>query len=669
MKFQLSCLELLVLVPLALHAVRAQERAADDFFESRVRPVLARNCYSCHTQSAMGGLRLDSRDALLRGGHTGPAVVPGNPEKSLLIQAVSHTQERLKMPFGGDKLKDEEIADLAAWVKSGAPWPATTPAATSGDYVITPEQRRYWAFQPVRKPALPVVSDPSWPKSDIDRFILSKLEARGMRPARPAERRTLLRRAYFDLIGLPPAPDEVDAFLADPAPDAFARVVDRLLALPEYGERWGRYWLDVARYSDDKLDPTGETPYENSFRYRDWVIRAFNDDMPYDVFVKAQIAGDSLESEEPEKYVPGLGFFGLSPQFQDDRVDATTRGFLGLTVACAQCHDHKFDPIPTRDYYSLLGVFKSTESYDFPVASRDVVAAYDAQKKKVEAHEAALKSFLAVQSTTLADILASRTARYLAAARRVTSANSDSQSVADEEQLDRETLDRWLDYLKKPVKDHPFLKAWDDLASARAGPQEARKVAEEFQALLVAVSAEKKRVDDQNHILLGGKSDRKLLAGSNLVSMERDRYVLWRDVFGDRGVLYYGDRKIDRFLSGEWKAHLETLRADLVRLKNLLPPRYPFLHAIRDVKAPLDVRVEIRGSATNLGETAPRRFLAILCQGEPPRFTRGSGRLELAEALASRTNPLTARVMVNRIWQHHFGAGIVRTASNFGALG
>src|SRR5207247_882151 len=205
--------------------------------------------------------------------------------------------------------------------------------------------------------------------------------------------------------------------------------------------------------------------------------------------------------------------------------------------------------------------------------------------------------------------------------------------------------------------------------SARAGPQEARKAAEEFQALLVAVSAEKKRVDDQNHILLGGKSERKLLAGSNLVSMERDRYVLWRDVFGDRGVLYYGDRKIDRFLSGEWKAHLETLHADLVRLKNLLPPRYPFLHAIRDVKAPLDVRVEIRGSATNLGETAPRRFLAILCQGEPPRFTRGSGRLELAEALASRTNPLTARVMVNRIWQHHFGAGIVRTASNFGALG
>ena len=187
-------------------------------------------------------------------------------------------------------------------------------------------------------------------------------------PARTADKRVLIRRVYFDLIGLPPSPEEVDAFVQDSSPEAFARLVDRLLASPRYGERWGRFWLDVARYSDDTLDPTGETPYENSFRYRDWVIKAFNEDMPYDLFVKAQIAGDLLGAEEPEKLVPGLGFFALSPQFQDDRVDALTRGFLGLTVACAQCHDHKFDPIPTRDYYSLLGVFKSTESQDYPLA-------------------------------------------------------------------------------------------------------------------------------------------------------------------------------------------------------------------------------------------------------------------------------------------------------------
>ena len=658
----------LVAAALAVPAAAGAQDRPDEFFEARVRPVLARSCHSCHTTTAMGGLRVDSLEALLRGGSSGPAIVPGNPEASLLIRAVAHTHERLKMPMGGAKLADQEIADLSSWVKSGASWPAgPATAAKTGEYAITPEQRAFWSFQPVRKPALPPVANKSWPKSSLDYFVLAQLEERQLQPARAADRRVLLRRAYLDLIGLPPEPAEVDAFLADPDPRAFARVVDRLLARPEYGERWGRYWLDVARYSDDKLDPTGETPYENSHRYRDWVIRAFNEDMPYDTFVKAQIAGDLLGSEEPERYVPALGFYALSPQFQDDRVDATTRGFLGLTVACAQCHDHKFDPIPTRDYYSLLGVFKSTESHDFPTAAAHVVSAYAEQKKSVDAREAALKEFLAAQAGQLADILAHRTARYLVAAWRATAPKGDAQSIADEEKLDRETLDRWLGYLKVP-RDHPFLKRWSNLA-AGAAPDEVRRAAEEFEALVVSVSGEKKNVDEQNRIRLGGKNDRRDLTNASLVSLERDRYVLWRDIYGDRGVLYYADRKIDRFLAGEWKAHLEELRAELVRAKQALPPHYPFLHAIRDVKEPRDVRIEIRGSASNLGDVAPRRFLSILCDGEPPRFTKGSGRLELADAIASRSNPLTARVMVNRIWQHHFGEGIVRTPSNFGQLG
>jgi mono/diheme cytochrome c family protein len=651
----------------------ASAQSPDEFFEARVRPVLAKSCFSCHTSAPMGGLRLDSGESLLKGGDSGPAIVAGDPDKSLLIQVIRHSHERLKMPFGRDKLRNEEIADLAAWVKSGAAWPkATTPAAAatqSGAYVITAEQRAFWSFRPVQKPSLPQVKDSSWPRSPIDFFILSKLEERGLAPVRTADKRVLMRRAYFDLIGLPPSPEEVDAFVQDSSPEAFARLVDHLLASPRYGERWGRYWLDVARYSDDKLDPTGETPYENSFRYRDWVIKAFNDDMPYDLFVKAQIAGDLLGGEEPEKLIPGLGFFALSPQFQDDRVDATTRGFLGLTVACAQCHDHKYDPIPTRDYYSLLGIFKSTESHDFPLAPADVVADHDSRQKRVDAQEGAIKEFVQAQSSQLSEILAARTSRYLSAVSQVLGEpKMEVQAVADVEKLDKETLERWIEYVKKPEKEHPFLNKWIERLN---GPDlaEREKLAGEFQALVLAVSAEKKAIDEKNTIALGGNKDRRSLTNANLKSLERDRYFLWRDLFSEKGILYYGDRKLDRFLSGEWKNHVDSLRAELARLKQALPPKYPYLHAIRDIEKPANMRVQLRGNPETLGDEAPRRFLAVLCADAPAPFTKGSGRLELAEAIADRRNPLTARVMVNRIWQHHFGQGIVRTPSNFGQLG
>src|SRR5258708_37844829 len=281
----------------------------------------------------MGGLEMSGRNAILKGGKSGPAIVPGEPEKSLLLQAVAQTHERLKMPPQG-KLAETEIADLRAWVKDGAIWPDAAPSSASqgNSYVITPEQRAFWAFQPVRKPEPPPVKDKVWARAAIDRFILAKLEAQNLKPVRMADKRTLIRRATFDLIGLPPTPEELDAFVRDTSKDAFATVVDRLLASPHYGERWGRYWLDVARYSDDKLNSTQDEPYANSFRYRDWVIRAFNEDMPYDLFVKAQIAGDLLPDKD--RYLAGLGFYALSPEMQDDRVDATTRGFLGMTVAC-----------------------------------------------------------------------------------------------------------------------------------------------------------------------------------------------------------------------------------------------------------------------------------------------------------------------------------------------
>ncbi|MGH9658048.1 MAG: PSD1 and planctomycete cytochrome C domain-containing protein [Bryobacteraceae bacterium] len=618
---------------LSLTALVALVALADDreFFETRIRPVLAKNCYTCHTTARMGGLALDARASALKGGNSGPAVLPGDPEKSLLLQAVSHTHAKLKMPPTG-KLTEAEIADLRAWVARGALWPEGSTA---------PIERGFWSLRPVRKPAPPEVRNKTWARTAIDRFILAALESKGLAPVNPAGKRTLIRRVTFDLTGLPPEPAEVDAFLADSAPDAFAKVVDQLLASPHYGERWGRHWLDVARYGDDKLDPTGETAHPNAFRYRDWVIQAFNDDMPYDRFVMAQLAGDLMPDKE--KYQAGLALYALSPEFQDDRVDVTTRGFMGFTVACAQCHDHKFDPIPQKDYYSLLGVFRSTELGEIPLAPDEIVKAYRDHKKKIDDEDKAIKDFLQTQAIQLAEIFAAKTARYLRAA-----------EGGPKDGLDPETLDRWIAYLKKTDREHPYLPARDP---------------GEFERFVLSVHADKKAVDDKNHITLGGSKERRDLSSANLVSLERDKYFLWRDLFGDKGVLYYGDGKIDRFLQGEWKTHLDALRARLADLKKTLPPQYPFLQAIRDVKTPRNIRVALRGNPDSPGDEAPRRFLSALCEGEPKPFATGSGRLELAEAIASKQNPLTARVMVNRIWLDHFGQGLVRTPSNFGQLG
>jgi hypothetical protein len=644
----------------ALPLAAAEAENPGEFFELRVRPVLAKNCYTCHTESQMGGLRLDSRERALKGGNSGPAIQPGDAEHSLLIQAVSQTHAKLKMPPGG-KLKDDEVASLKAWVNAGAVWPETGPViAVKTEYKITPEQRAFWAFQPVRDPTLPQVRDAAWAKGPIDRFILAGLETRSLTPAPAADKRTLIRRATLDLIGLPPTPAEVDAFLKDSAPDAFAKVVDRLLASPHYGERWGRYWLDVARYSDDKLDSERDNPYPNAFRYRDWVIQAFNDDMPYDQFVKAQIAGDLLTGGDRVKNEAGLGFYALSPEFQDDRVDATTRGFLGLTVACAQCHNHKYDPIPAQDYYSLLGIFNNTEPHEYPLAPAEVVAVYSARKESVEKQEKALKDFAARQDEELAEILAEKTARFLMAARKLGPATG----------LDPQTLTRWEKYLAKPDIEHPYLKHWDELAARSASPDEFQKAAQEFQDVLLAVNVEHKVVEDKNHITLGLNPSRDDLSSASLISLDRDKYILWRDVFEEpKGVLYFDAKQIGPYLHGEWKEHLDNMQAELKTLKAVLPPEYPFLHGIEDVKTLKTQRVYLRGNHDSLGEEAPPRFPAILSDGTRRTFTNGSGRLELAEAIVDPRNPLTARVMVNRIWQHHFGQGLVRTPSNFGQLG
>jgi len=340
---------------------------------------------------------------------------------------------------------------------------------------------------------------------------------------------------------------------------------------------------------------------------------------------------------------------------QYDRVDATARGFLGLTVACAQCHDHKYDPIPTSDFYSLMGIFRNTDLHEIPLASNDVVDAYKKQDALIQKKEKELKEYVDAQSAQLGAILASETARYLLASGG----------------LDQDTLARWKKYLADPEKQHPFLKDW----YAAKTPEQRAKAAAEFQAQVLSVIAEKTRIDDENHIRLGLNPSRENLSQANLISLDRAKFGLWEDMLGDHGVLHYGDskkddsNKIDRFLSGVWLDHLTQLRAQLADLKKDLPPAYPRLQTIADKEHPDEQHVWIRGDQNNPGEPAPPHFLAILSPSQPKRFDRGKERLELAEAIVSPANPLTARVIVNRLWQQHFGYGLVRTPSNFGSQG
>lgn len=654
----------------------------NDFFKTKVHPVLQRNCLNCHGSAQLGGLRMDTPEDMMKGGKDGPILTPGKPDESLLIRAISYNDPHLRMPPRA-RLKDEEIAILETWVRDGAIWGGmapSSPVVTASKYDITPEQRAFWSFQPVRKPAPPPVKDTAGVRGPVDNFILAKIEARGLKPVKPADRRTLIRRATFDLIGLPPTPQEIDNFVNDPSADAFAKIVDRLLASPHYGERWGRYWLDVARYSDYQLTAEGDGPLPKAFQYRDWVVRAFNEDMPFDQFVKAQIAGDQMAAADRAKYAGGLGFYSLSPkpEFRDERVDATTRGFLGLTVACAQCHDHKYDPIPTRDFYSILGIFESTEFDKFPLAPADVVAKYEKHKKVLDDEEAVLKKFLDNQRGQLFDIFAERSATYMQAAWRVL--GPEKRSVADllidTKGLDKGLLERWVGFLDPSRKREyssfdAFISSFQQSRSEAA----AREAPEEFQVYLVAARREQKELDAKNAVI---RAQTKAGETPKALPFERTKYYLMKDLVAEPdkkktndlgGPFWFSADEVATYVGSVYKDHLATLRTRIEKMKAALPSEYPYYPTIKDKAKPQNLRVHIRGNPETLGQEAPRQFLAILSPETQKPFTKGSGRLELAEAIADPQNPLTARVMVNRLWQHHFGAGIVDTPSNFGKLG
>ncbi len=471
------------------------------FFEQRIRPLLIKHCYECHSadaDSVEGDLWLDSRAGVLNGGDSGPAVVPGDIEKSLLIKAVHYEDSELQMPPDG-KLSSTEIADLEKWVRIGAPDPRTEDAlAQRKKQLALEEARQFWSFQPVRQSDVPAVADEAWPQNDIDRFILAKLNEKNIRPVETADRRTLIRRAAFDLIGLPPTPAEINEFVNDPAPlnEAFKKVVERLLASRPYGERWGRHWMDLVRYADTAGD-NSDYPVPQLYLYRNYIINSFNDDKPYDEFLREQIAGDLLPAGSPEEkneHIIATGYVASSRRFGsiindypqhltiEDTIDNLGRTMLGLSIACARCHNHKFDPISQEDYYGLYGIFESTK-YPFPGIELD----------------------------------------------------------------------------KKPRDFVP---------------------------------------------LTASKNVNEKLA-----------------------------------------------------------------YAVSEGKV-ADARLHRRGEPKELGDPIPRKFLDVLGgQRLPAESLRDSGRLELADWITDPQNPLTARVMVNRIWQFHFGAGLVPTPSDFGSRG
>jgi hypothetical protein len=674
---------------------------AAEFFEKTIRPLLSEGCFRCHgPEKQKGDLRLDSRAALLEGGESGPAIVPGNPDRSLLIQAVRHAGT-VQMP-PKKKLPPRAIAALTAWVKMGAPWPNDRVVAANPQNKAN-ARTGHWAFQPVRRPAVPVVKDAGWVRSPIDAFVRARLEANHMRPSRPADRRTLLRRASFDLVGLPPTAAEVAAFEADRSPDAFARVVDRLLASPRYGERWARHWLDVARYADTKgYVFTEERRFPYAYTFRDYVIRAFNEDLPYDQFVVQQLAADRLPRGDDRGALAAMGFLTVGRRFLnnphdiiDDRIDVVCRGFLGLTVSCARCHDHKFDPIPMRDYYSLYGVFASSvEPRELPLlGSPEKTPAYLAFEKELRAREQKLNEYLQNTHEELTAKLRALVVDYLLAVRdRERPANEPALSQAAD--LKRAVLRRWQMFLNQTRRQHhPIFAPWHafaalpakdfaarapalaaqfaanadrqkpinpHIARAFAGqpPASLRQVAEKYGEVFAAVD----RLWERTLTLASLDKGKPLPKSLKDPHQEALRQVL----YAPEGPVHVPITNLRRFVDQGVRLKLAELRGQVEKWKLTSPAAPPRAMVLEDLPNPVTPRVLLRGNPNNAGPAVPRQFLGVLAGDRRQPFRQGSGRLELARAIADRNNPLTARVLVNRLWLHHFGAGLVRTPSDFG---
>jgi hypothetical protein len=644
-----------------------------EFFETKVRPVLAEHCYSCHgPKKQNAGLRLDTAAGLKAGSDGGPVIVPGDPAKSRLVKSVKREGDYPMPPK--KSLPPEAVAALEEWVKAGAPVPADVARGPAAD------PKKHWAFQPVRAPAVPQTRSPqSAIRNEIDAFAVATLEAKGLAPSPRADRRTLIRRAYYDLVGLPPGAEEVEAFAKDDAPDAWERLIDRLLASPRYGERWGRYWLDVARYADSKgYVFTQERSFPYSYTYRDYVVRSFNEDKPYDRFVTEQLAADLLDLGADRRPLAAMGFLTLGRRFLnnqqeiiDDRIDVVTRGLMGLTVSCARCHDHKYDPIPTKDYYSLYGVFASTsEPNELPligeVKRTPEVIAFEKELGKREAafgaerggrHAGALKKLR--EPGTVAE--------YLRAVLELKSQREEGlRGALRQRDLNRFAFDRWRAFLqaewKKKSPVYSPLQALaalpeKDFESQAAGaiPKDANPLVAKAirdakpKSLKAAVEAFARAIGAEPPPGEQTKEQAELFAwrapgGPLDIPLADAERVFNR---ADRDALAAARKKIDAFKASNPNA----------------PPR---AHVLHDNPQPAQPVVFLRGNPNSRGPAVPRQAPEVIAGPDRKPFTKGSGRLELAKAIASPENPLTARVMVNRVWLGHFGHGLVRTPSDFG---
>lgn len=679
---------------------RADEH--EEFFEKHVRPVLAENCFKCHGSSKQeAGLRLDRRAAILTGGDNGPAIDLQKPEASLLLAAVRQTGD-LKMP-PKSKLSDAQIGTLGTWIKNGANWPRQQVTSANPD-----AGKNHWAFQKVTRPAVPDAIDSSRPASAIDRFILQKLHDSKLTLAGRADARTLVRRASFDLLGLPPSAAIVDEFSKsfEVDPDtAFRDLIDRLLESPQYGERWGRYWLDVARYADNKGYVFFEdNNFASAWTYRDYVVRAFNEDLPYDQFIVEQLAADRLDLGNDKRALAALGFLTVGGRFMnnshdviDDQIDVVTRGLMGLTVTCARCHDHKFDPIPQADYYSLYGVFRSSYEPLVPPLFQDAPQTEDYVKFEAGMKERLdkLDVFMDAQRDLLMTGARQRANEYLMAVheRRNHPSTDDFMLLTDKGAIIPQIIGRWETYLKVSRRAHsPVWSGWfafgdinDDqwseqvdtvyqrvINDAKSNPlvREAFRekkpatmsdVASAYSALLQSVDARwaaqqaaAKAANTEPPVRLPDDADEEL------------RLVLYGDGSPPMipRVLTWGflDLLPDRPNQEEYKKLLKEVET-WSRTGPGAPPR---AMALQDRDELYDPVIFMRGNPNRHGERVPRQMPEIVAGDSNRQFVNGSGRLELARQIAATDNPLTARVLVNRVWYHHFGEGLVATNSDFG---
>ncbi len=716
-----------------LGTARAQELTKEqaEFFESKVRPVLADTCYRCHSADAgksKGGLTVDSRDALLKGGDTGPAVVPADPAKSLLIKAITYADPDLQMPPSstGGKLSDEQIANLTEWVKMGAPFPAGATAVKTKLTGLTDKARGHWSYQPLKVAKVPVNKNQQWCRTPVDCFILQKLEAAGMLPSPDAAQETpeiLLRRAFYDLVGLPPNPAEIEAFVSDyrrDATGAWARAVDRLLASPHYGERWGRHWLDTARYSDTAGENVRGDDYRFAYAwtYRDWVINALNADMPYDKFLTYQLAADLLPKEQQGRngeHLAALGFITVGERFGNpndlinERIDTVSKAMLAMTVACARCHDHMFDPVSQKDYYALHGVFASTVEPNVkpligalpPQDQLDDYAKREAEVKKEIAsayYESIghfnqtfrLKSPLYLEATTLPRDPASPEEKLSPYAQFRNTNKLDDEIVRRIEGRVR----RKDDAVFGPLAQLTALKAGEFaakapaiLAQAQSGivPGNPKKPLNRLVALALrsAKPGSIKSIKDvwqtydNAFAMVAGKSsvwlDGMAVASADVVpGVDAAMAELLQVPFEVKpgGTLSIADfRQLIERLPNNRRRDAQGALVKLNELQLTHPGAPARAMIIADKPKAEDSPVFIRGQANTRGEVVPRRFLDVLSPtGQGVRFTKGSGRLELAQCIADKTNPRTARVMVNRVWMHHFGEGFVSTPDDLGTM-